>query len=385
MMTTGVEEDENRAGELAQLSTDIRRIARRYYDLTGKPLGVTGEVAEMEAARLLGLTLASARQPGWDATRTLPDGTIERIQIKGRWQMNGPRSTGRVGAIDLTHDFDSVYLVLMDAEFEVRTIHRRSRADVERMLRADGSRARNVRGQLSVGAFVRGADQLWPIVTATATGRGVGWMEDVVDALQRPGFLANLCGARKAEEFNVREKVLEEIVAQAVRQRSETRSVQLTSRLGAALGVVGNTYPLDTRPDIVFETPEGVEIIEVKSGRADYARFDCVVGKGMRGFLDSIGEMDVQPWEVEQDLIRLMTVFDVSPTIQRAHLVLVDAYAGSGRSWTSAFGSADALVALARTEFVHKHAARIVAQTHITHITGDGIQARVIHCEITRS
>ena len=42
-------------------------IAKEYYRLTGRPLGITGEVAECEAARLLGITLAVVRQTGYDA------------------------------------------------------------------------------------------------------------------------------------------------------------------------------------------------------------------------------------------------------------------------------------------------------------------------------
>lgn len=41
-----------------------KKLAQRYRALTGKPLGVAGEVAEYEAARLLGLELVAARQTG---------------------------------------------------------------------------------------------------------------------------------------------------------------------------------------------------------------------------------------------------------------------------------------------------------------------------------
>ena len=37
-------------------------LAREYYRLTGKPLGITGEVDEYEAARILGVELTPARQ-----------------------------------------------------------------------------------------------------------------------------------------------------------------------------------------------------------------------------------------------------------------------------------------------------------------------------------
>jgi hypothetical protein len=46
-------------------------------------LGITGEVAEYEASRLLGIKLTPARQAGYDATETTGE-TVRRLQIKGR-------------------------------------------------------------------------------------------------------------------------------------------------------------------------------------------------------------------------------------------------------------------------------------------------------------
>ncbi len=57
-----------------------KAVARRYRELTGKPLGITGEIGEVLAARLLKLKLAEARQEGYDAVA--PDG--RRVQIKSR-------------------------------------------------------------------------------------------------------------------------------------------------------------------------------------------------------------------------------------------------------------------------------------------------------------
>ena len=66
-----------------EILATVKPLAAEYYRLTGKPLGVTGEVAEYVAAEILGLVLADARTPGYDATRQTPDGQ-QRIQIKGR-------------------------------------------------------------------------------------------------------------------------------------------------------------------------------------------------------------------------------------------------------------------------------------------------------------
>src|SRR5436189_220544 len=55
-----------RVGEILAAA---KALAVEYYQLTGKPLGVTGEVAEYVAASTLRLKLASPRTPGHDATR----------------------------------------------------------------------------------------------------------------------------------------------------------------------------------------------------------------------------------------------------------------------------------------------------------------------------
>jgi hypothetical protein len=62
----------------------VKPLAATYYKITGKPLGVTGEIGEMEAADRLGLTLVPARTKGFDAWRRK-----EKFQIKTR---AGPRN-----------------------------------------------------------------------------------------------------------------------------------------------------------------------------------------------------------------------------------------------------------------------------------------------------
>jgi hypothetical protein len=44
-----------------EILKSVKPLAAEYYQLTGKPLGVTGEVAEYVAAETLGLILAPAR------------------------------------------------------------------------------------------------------------------------------------------------------------------------------------------------------------------------------------------------------------------------------------------------------------------------------------
>ena len=61
---------------------EVRALAVEYYQLTGKPLGVTGEIGEVEAAEIMNLELGTARTDGYDAIRR--DGPYKLVQIKSR-------------------------------------------------------------------------------------------------------------------------------------------------------------------------------------------------------------------------------------------------------------------------------------------------------------
>lgn len=79
------------AQRVRDILATVKPLAAEYYQLTGKPLGVTGEVAEYVAAELLGLELAPPRTKGYDAVRKTTAGPI-RVQIKGR--AYGKKRTG---------------------------------------------------------------------------------------------------------------------------------------------------------------------------------------------------------------------------------------------------------------------------------------------------
>ena len=138
---------------------EVRALAVEYYQLTGKPLGVTGEIGEVEAAEKMGLELGAARTVGYDAIRR--DGPYRRIQIKSRWKRDGV-SRGRVSGIDISKEFDSVMLVLMRGNYEAYEIWEAGRQAVIDRLTAPGSKSRNERGQMGVSQFKAIADKVWP-------------------------------------------------------------------------------------------------------------------------------------------------------------------------------------------------------------------------------
>ena len=147
--------------ELLELLSAAKRLAKRYRQLTGRPLGLTGEVAEFEAARLLDLQLAGVREAGYDAIR-VRNGRSERLQIKARCLLPGAKPGQRLGRIDLTKPWDAVLLVLLNDDFEATSIYEADRPAVEAALLAPGSRSRNERGALGVAKFKSIGRKIWP-------------------------------------------------------------------------------------------------------------------------------------------------------------------------------------------------------------------------------
>lgn len=139
----------------------VKPLAAEYYQLTGKPLGVTGEVAEYVAAELLGLELAPPRTKGYDAIRQTPGGPV-RVQIKGRAYGEKASRSQRLGTIKRGADCDTVLLVLLDnLTLEPREMWEAPYAAVEARLAVPGSKARE-RGALGVPEFKNLAVRIWP-------------------------------------------------------------------------------------------------------------------------------------------------------------------------------------------------------------------------------
>ena len=143
--------------EFVETIRAIKAAAVRYRNLTGKPLGITGELGEVQAARILGLKLAPPRQAGFDAT----DASGRRLQIKARCILEDAKPGQRVGSIKLNHEWDAVVLLLMDHNFEPQVAFEASREAVEAALKLPGSRARNERGALAVSKFKSIGKRVW--------------------------------------------------------------------------------------------------------------------------------------------------------------------------------------------------------------------------------
>ncbi len=148
---------------ILEILSEAKRLAQENRTLTGKPLGVTGEVAEYEAALHLDLELSPARQAGYDAVRR-SDGA--RLQIKGRCVPAGSNPGQQVSRIDIKKEFDGVLLVILDENFDTTEIYEADRAAVVEAISAPGSKARNERGSLPVAKFKSIGRRIWrrPVV-----------------------------------------------------------------------------------------------------------------------------------------------------------------------------------------------------------------------------
>jgi hypothetical protein len=98
---------------IEQMLATVRPLAAECYQLTGKPVGVTGEVAEYVAAQEFGLELTPARTSGNDAIRKTPGGNV-RMQIKGHAFGKDSKPSQRLGRIKENADCDAVLLVVLD-------------------------------------------------------------------------------------------------------------------------------------------------------------------------------------------------------------------------------------------------------------------------------
>jgi hypothetical protein len=152
----------SREHAIKALLKQAKEIAVSYYELTKKPLGVTGEVAEYEAADKLGLTLEEARTPAVDAFRE-ESGVRKSFQIKGRAVATTDPYRGRVPKIK-DGDFDAVLLVLLDkATLNAIEIWRADRKSVMARLDEPGGRARNERRSMGISQFRSIAKRVWPV------------------------------------------------------------------------------------------------------------------------------------------------------------------------------------------------------------------------------
>lgn len=147
--------------ETDTLVAEARKLAANYRRTTGKPLGISSEIAEFDAARLLDLELLKERPGGYDAVGNSGDRQDKRIQIKGRAIFDAEKSGQRVGQLKTDKDWDSIVLVLMNGDYEPVEIYECDREVVENALDEQKSANRSKRGAISLAKFKIISELVW--------------------------------------------------------------------------------------------------------------------------------------------------------------------------------------------------------------------------------
>jgi hypothetical protein len=134
-----------------KLIAQARVLAAEYRRTMGKPLpGISNEIAEYDALKLLQLAPKPEGEGGYDAIDSTRDG--KKIQIKSRTIFDESKSGQRIGQLKLDKDWDSVVLVLMDENYEPYEIYEAERVDIlEYVNKSSSGRAK--RGAMSVARF----------------------------------------------------------------------------------------------------------------------------------------------------------------------------------------------------------------------------------------
>lgn len=143
-----------------KLISEARRIAAEYRRATGKPLGISAEIASHDACNFLNLE-AHEDAAGYDAIGLKGKREGQRFQVKGRAIFDGQKGGQRLGQIKTEQDWDKILLVLMDEDFETTEIYEASREDILHDLELVATSNRQKRGAMSVARFKRLAHLVW--------------------------------------------------------------------------------------------------------------------------------------------------------------------------------------------------------------------------------
>lgn len=144
-----------------KLIAEARRLSAEYRKATGRPLGgVSGEIAEYDAARLMDLEICEPKPGGYDAIGRGKRAGM-RVQIKGRTIFDEGKAGQRIGQLKVEQEWDSVMLVLMDENLDAFEIYEAAREDIMQAVTDSNVSNRNKRGAMSVAKFKAISQLVW--------------------------------------------------------------------------------------------------------------------------------------------------------------------------------------------------------------------------------
>lgn len=140
--------------DLDKLMKETRRLAVEYRKTTGQTLPVSADLAIYDAIRLMNLEKPSSEESGVDAI--LGD---KKIQIKGRVIFDTSKMNQRIGQLNEKGNWDFIYLVLFNSEYQTTAIFAANREQLKEQL---NSTSKNARGKMTVRKFQILSHKIWP-------------------------------------------------------------------------------------------------------------------------------------------------------------------------------------------------------------------------------
>jgi len=148
--------------DIDTLISQARKLAAEYKSATEKTLpGVSNEIAEHDAAKLLDLQLCNDRSAGFDAIGCNQREGI-RYQIKGRTIFDESKTNQRLGQIKSDKTWDAIVLVLLNSDYEAFELYEATREEVLQVIDKPSS-AQKKRGALSVARFRAIGTLVWSL------------------------------------------------------------------------------------------------------------------------------------------------------------------------------------------------------------------------------
>lgn len=149
-----------------KLIAQARQLAAEYRRTMGKPLpGISNEIAEHDAVRLLDLETEATPNAGWDAVDPTSG---RRLQIKSRTIFDETKGGERIGQLKMNQEWDAVVLVLMDEDYEPYEIYEALREDLAERCNTTSNRSK--RGAMSVARFKIVGELVWDRVNGRSHG-----------------------------------------------------------------------------------------------------------------------------------------------------------------------------------------------------------------------
>ncbi len=147
--------------EVDTLIEQTRLLAAEYRRTTGKPLPVTTEIANHDAARLLDLDIINPPPGGYDAVGRTGEREGVRYQIKGRAIFDEKKGGQRLGQIKVDKEWDAILLVLLDDNYRPFSIYEATRDELSDAINESQHSRRSSRGAMSIARFKNISRLVW--------------------------------------------------------------------------------------------------------------------------------------------------------------------------------------------------------------------------------